>query len=42
VVAAVEKAGGRILGVSPVRQSLEDVFVREMRTAPREATWAPE
>jgi ABC-2 type transport system ATP-binding protein len=30
IVAAVEAAGGRVLSVLPVRQSLEDYFVREM------------
>jgi ABC-2 type transport system ATP-binding protein len=29
-IAAVERTGGRILGVQPVRQSLEDYFYREM------------
>jgi len=32
VVAAVEAAGGRILAVQPVRQSLEDYFFRELGT----------
>jgi ABC-2 type transport system ATP-binding protein len=30
VILGIEKAGGRILGVQPVRQSLEDYFVQEM------------
>jgi len=30
VVRAVEQAGGRILAVQPIRQSLEDFFVQEM------------
>jgi len=34
VVAAVEAAGGRVLSVQPVRQTLEDYFFREMG-APR-------
>jgi ABC-2 type transport system ATP-binding protein len=34
VVAAVEAAGGRVLSVQPIRQSLEDYFFREMG-APR-------
>ena len=34
VVAAVEAAGGRILSVQPVRQSLEDYFFREMGGRP--------
>ena len=33
VVVAVERAGGRILGVQPVRQSLEDYFIQEMAVA---------
>jgi ABC-2 type transport system ATP-binding protein len=32
VVQAVEKAGGRILSVQPVRQSLEEYFFKEMGT----------
>jgi len=32
VVAAVEAAGGRVLSVQPIRQSLEDYFYREMGT----------
>ena len=31
VVAAIEAAGGRVLAVHPVRQSLEDYFYREMQ-----------
>ena len=30
---AVEAAGGRVLSVQPVRQTLEDYFFREMGTA---------
>jgi ABC-2 type transport system ATP-binding protein len=30
VITAVEAAGGRVLAVQPVRQSLEDYFYREM------------
>jgi ABC-2 type transport system ATP-binding protein len=30
VIRGIERAGGRILGVQPVRQSLEDYFFREM------------
>jgi ABC-2 type transport system ATP-binding protein len=30
VIIAIEGAGGRVLGVQPVRQSLEDYFYREM------------
>jgi ABC-2 type transport system ATP-binding protein len=29
-ITAVEAAGGRVLGVQPVRQTLEDYFMREM------------
>jgi carbon monoxide dehydrogenase subunit G len=29
-ITAVETAGGRVLGVQPVRQTLEDYFMREM------------
>jgi hypothetical protein len=34
VIAAVEAAGGRILSVQPVRQSLEEYFFREMGGPP--------
>jgi hypothetical protein len=34
VVRAVEDAGGRILSAQPVRQSLEDYFVKEMGAGP--------
>jgi ABC-2 type transport system ATP-binding protein len=34
VIAAVEAAGGRIVSVQPVRQSLEDYFFREMGGVP--------
>jgi hypothetical protein len=30
LISAVEAAGGRVLSVQPIRQSLEDYFVREM------------
>lgn len=39
VVAAVEKAGGRVLSVQPIRQSLEDYFVAATGSASR-GTWA--
>ncbi len=44
VVAAVEAAGGRVLSVQPVRQSLEDYFFREMggRAAGRPGAWGEE
>ena len=32
VVRALEEAGGRILSVQPVRQSLEEYFFKEMGT----------
>ena len=32
VVGALEEAGGRILSVQPVRQSLEEYFFKEMGT----------
>ena len=38
IVQGVEQAGGRILSVQPVRQSLEDYFIREMG-AQTEAEW---
>ena len=34
VVQAVEAAGGRILSVQPMRQSLEDYFFKEMGGGP--------
>jgi hypothetical protein len=39
-VAAVEGAGGRILSVQPIRQSLEDYFFKELGTEPTNAAWA--
>jgi ABC-2 type transport system ATP-binding protein len=33
LILAVESAGGRVLSVSPVRQSLEDYFFQEMKDA---------
>lgn len=44
VVAAVEAAGGRVLSVQPVRQSLEDYFFREMggQAAGRPGAWGEE
>jgi ABC-2 type transport system ATP-binding protein len=38
VVRGVEEAGGRILSIQPVRQSLEDYFIKEMG-APTEGEW---
>jgi ABC-2 type transport system ATP-binding protein len=34
VIGAVESAGGRVLSVLPIRQSLEDYFVKEMGAEP--------
>jgi ABC-2 type transport system ATP-binding protein len=39
VVSAVEAAGGRILSVQPVRQSLEDYFFKELGRAPEAGQW---
>jgi ABC-2 type transport system ATP-binding protein len=39
VVLAVERAGGRVLSVHPVRQSLEEFFVRETSSARSGAAW---
>jgi ABC-2 type transport system ATP-binding protein len=40
LVRAVEEAGGRILSVQPVRQSLEDYFFKEMAADQGVASWA--
>ena len=39
IVTAVEQAGGRVLSVQGVRQSLEDYFVKEMGSQPTEGAW---
>jgi ABC-2 type transport system ATP-binding protein len=39
-VTAVEAAGGRILSVQPIRQSLEDYFFKELSEEPTSAPWA--
>ena len=39
-VSAVEAAGGRILSVQPIRQSLEDYFFKELGEQPTSAAWA--
>ncbi len=39
VIRAVEAAGGRVLSVQPVRQSLEDYFIQEMAAAPTSERW---
>ncbi len=38
-IRAVEAAGGRVLSVQPIRQSLEDYFVQEMAAAPEPGRW---
>jgi ABC-2 type transport system ATP-binding protein len=40
VVRAIEQDGGRVLAVSPVRQSLEEAFFREI-TAEEQKAWIP-
>jgi ABC-2 type transport system ATP-binding protein len=39
VIKAVESAGGRVLSVLPVRQTLEDYFMQEMAAAPVSEGW---
>jgi ABC-2 type transport system ATP-binding protein len=39
IIRAVESAGGRVLSVQPIRQSLEDYFVQEMAAAPVSGRW---
>jgi hypothetical protein len=39
VVTAVEAKGGRVLGVHPIRQTLEEYFVKEMGSMGRSETW---
>ncbi len=39
LVRAAEEAGGRILSVQPVRQSLEDYFFKEMSAVPGGTSW---
>jgi len=39
IVGAVEAAGGRILSVQPVRQSLEEYFFKEMGMIPGQVAW---
>src|SRR5262245_5362762 len=41
-IAAVEAAGGRILSVQPIRQSLEDYFIKEMGGEPQRGSWEGE
>jgi len=38
-IRAVEDAGGRVLSVQPVRQSLEDYFMKEIASADPRGTW---
>jgi ABC-2 type transport system ATP-binding protein len=42
LVAEVEAAGGRVLSVHPVQQSLEDYFVQETDRDERDPAWIPE
>jgi ABC-2 type transport system ATP-binding protein len=39
IVEAVKEAHGRVLSIQPVRQSLEDYFIKEMGAARTEAEW---
>jgi ABC-2 type transport system ATP-binding protein len=39
LVRAIEEAGGRILSVQPVRQSLEDYFIKEMAADQGAGSW---
>jgi ABC-2 type transport system ATP-binding protein len=39
VISTVHEAGGRILSVQPVRESLEDYFIREMGAQPGARPW---
>ena len=39
VISAVQEADGRILSVQPVRESLEDYFIREMGAQPGARPW---
>ena len=42
LVSAVERARGRVLAVQPVRQSLEEYFMRELGASEGEPRWAEE
>jgi ABC-2 type transport system ATP-binding protein len=42
LVSSVEAAGGRVLSVHPIQQSLEDYFMRETDREERDTTWVPE
>jgi ABC-2 type transport system ATP-binding protein len=39
VIQAVQQAGGRVLSVQPVRESLEDYFVRAMQAPAADRPW---
>jgi hypothetical protein len=39
VVTGIEGARGRVLSVHPIRQSLEEYFVREMGVKSRAEAW---
>jgi ABC-2 type transport system ATP-binding protein len=41
VLVTVERGGGRILSVQPIRQSLEDYFFDTMGSPPEAGTWMP-
>jgi len=38
----VEQAGGRVLSVQPIRQSLEDYFFKELGEEPAGEAWGGE
>jgi ABC-2 type transport system ATP-binding protein len=42
VISGIERAGGRVLSVLPVRQSLEDLFYREIGEERRHPRWTGE
>ena len=39
LVSAIETAGGRVLSVQPLRQSLEEYFFKEMGGEKSASTW---
>jgi ABC-2 type transport system ATP-binding protein len=41
VVGLVEREGGRVLSVQPIRQTLEEFFFKELGSAPEGAPWRP-
>jgi ABC-2 type transport system ATP-binding protein len=42
VIGSVERAGGRVLSVQPIRQSLEDYFIKEIAAGAEQGRWTPE